>query len=68
MLNRKECILVNEISTLRCHAEAKFSAKYWKWAKEHSFELMLPGNVKACKDNAVQQSINVHLTEQKLAE
>ncbi|KAG2125893.1 hypothetical protein BD769DRAFT_1388335 [Suillus cothurnatus] len=54
----KECILINEISTLCCHAEAKFSVKYWKWAREHSFELMLPGNVKACKDNAVQQSIN----------
>ncbi|KIK47782.1 hypothetical protein CY34DRAFT_8650 [Suillus luteus UH-Slu-Lm8-n1] len=64
----KACILINKISTLRCHTEAKFSAKYRKWAKEYSFELMLPGNVKARKDNAAQQSINVHLTEQKLAE
>src|SRR6267154_3850688 len=61
MLNRKACILVNEISTLRCHAEAKFSGKYWKWAKEHSFESMLPGDVKAHKDDAAQQSINAHL-------
>ncbi|KAG1811093.1 hypothetical protein EV424DRAFT_1327782 [Suillus variegatus] len=68
MLNRKECILVNEISTLRRHAEAKFSAKYRKWAKEHLFESMLPGDVKARKENAAQQSINAHLTERKLAE
>ncbi|KAG1823289.1 hypothetical protein EV424DRAFT_1321203 [Suillus variegatus] len=67
MLNRKECILVNEISTLRRHTEAKFSAKYRKWAKEHWFELMLPGDVKARKENATQQSINAHLTERKLA-
>ncbi|KAG1895253.1 uncharacterized protein F5891DRAFT_927034, partial [Suillus fuscotomentosus] len=60
--------LVNKISTLCRHTKAKFSAKYRKWAKEHSFELMLPGNVKACKENAAQQSINVHLTERKLAE
>ncbi|KAG2127398.1 hypothetical protein BD769DRAFT_1357277 [Suillus cothurnatus] len=58
MLNRKECILVNEISTLCCHAEAKFFAKYQKWAKEHSFELMLPGDVKAHKDNAAQQMVS----------
>ncbi|KAG1789263.1 uncharacterized protein HD556DRAFT_1244079 [Suillus plorans] len=64
----KACILVNEISTLHRHAEAKFSGKYRKWAKEHSFESILPGNIKACKDNAAQQNINVHLTERKLAE
>ncbi|KAG1873554.1 hypothetical protein DFJ58DRAFT_721838 [Suillus subalutaceus] len=64
----KACILVNKISTLRHHAEAKFSGKYRKWAKEHSFESMLPGDVKAHKDNATQQSINTHLTERKLAE
>ncbi|KAG1804864.1 uncharacterized protein HD556DRAFT_1189375, partial [Suillus plorans] len=58
--------LVNEISTLRRHAEAKFPGKYRKWAKEHSFESMLPGDVKARKDK--QQSINAHLTEQKLTE
>ncbi|KAG1827932.1 hypothetical protein EV424DRAFT_1319071 [Suillus variegatus] len=68
MLNRKECILVNEISTLRRHAEAKFSAKYRKWAKEHLFESMLPGDIKARKENAAQQSINAHLTERKLAQ
>ncbi|KAG1765407.1 hypothetical protein EDD22DRAFT_775068, partial [Suillus occidentalis] len=61
-------ILVNEISTLRRHAEAKFSGKYRKWAKEHSFESMLPGDVKARKQNAAQQNISAHLTERKLAE
>ncbi|KAG1838015.1 hypothetical protein DFJ58DRAFT_846224 [Suillus subalutaceus] len=64
----KACILVNEISTLHRHAEAKFSGKYREWAKEHLFESMLPGDVKARKDNAAQQSINAHLTEWKLAE
>ncbi|KAG1747186.1 uncharacterized protein EDB91DRAFT_1048679 [Suillus paluster] len=68
MLNRKACILVNEISTLHRHAEAKFSGKYRKWAKEHLFELMLPGDVKARKDDVAQQSIDAHLTEWKLAE
>ncbi|KAG1733361.1 uncharacterized protein EDB91DRAFT_1084420 [Suillus paluster] len=64
----KACILVNEISTLHRHAEAKFSGKYREWAKEHLFELMLPGDVKACKDDVAQQSIDTHPTEQKLAE
>jgi hypothetical protein len=59
---------VNEISTLRRHAEAKFAGKYRKWAKENSFESMLPGDVKARKDNATQRSINAHLIERKLAE
>ncbi|KAG1868057.1 hypothetical protein C8R48DRAFT_544498, partial [Suillus tomentosus] len=52
--------------TLRRHAEAKFPGKYRKWAKEHSFESMLPGDIKARKDK--QQSINAHLTERKLTE
>ncbi|KAG1740188.1 uncharacterized protein EDB91DRAFT_1053373, partial [Suillus paluster] len=60
--------LVNEITTLRRHAEAHFSGKYRKWANQHSFESMLPGDVKACKENATQQSINAHLTEHKVAE
>ncbi|KAG2047459.1 hypothetical protein BDR06DRAFT_976698 [Suillus hirtellus] len=65
---RQAYILVNGISTLCCHAETKFPSKYQKWAKEHWFESMsmLPSDVKACKDK--QQSINAHLTEQKLAE
>jgi len=67
-LNRKKCVLVNEITTLRRHAEAHFADKYRKWAKEHSFESMLPGDVKARKENATQQSINAHLTERKLGE
>jgi hypothetical protein len=29
---------------------------------------MLPGDVKAHKENTVQQSINAHLTERKVAE
>ncbi|KAG1796005.1 uncharacterized protein HD556DRAFT_1234915, partial [Suillus plorans] len=58
-------VLVNEITTLRRHAEAHFSGKYRKWANQHSFESMLPGDVKARKENAAQQRINAHLTEHK---
>ncbi|KAG1734012.1 hypothetical protein EDD22DRAFT_787952, partial [Suillus occidentalis] len=57
--------LVNEIATLCCHTEAHFAAKYHKWANQHSFKLMLPGDVKACKENAAQQRINAHLTKHK---
>ncbi|KAG1818514.1 uncharacterized protein BJ212DRAFT_1479522 [Suillus subaureus] len=64
----KKCILINEATTLCHHAEAHFGSKYWKWASEHSFESMLPGDIKACKENAVQQQINAHLTECKLDE
>ncbi|KAG1764932.1 hypothetical protein EDD22DRAFT_775576, partial [Suillus occidentalis] len=60
-------ILVNEATTLRHHAEAHFGGKYQKWASEHSFESMLPGDIKACKEHA-QQQINAHLTERKLDE
>jgi hypothetical protein len=67
-VDRKKCVLVNEITTLCCHAEAHFAAKYRKWANQHSFEPMLPGNVKARKENAAQQSINAHLTEHKVNE
>ncbi|KAG1801034.1 uncharacterized protein HD556DRAFT_1503210 [Suillus plorans] len=66
----KQCILVNESTTLRRHAEANFAGKYRQWAKKHSFESMLPGDIKAQKEKAeqVQQTINSHLTERKLAE
>ncbi|KAG1906237.1 uncharacterized protein F5891DRAFT_942271, partial [Suillus fuscotomentosus] len=57
--------LVNEITTLHRHAEAHFSGKYRKWANQHSFKSMLPGDVKARKENAAQQRINAHLTEHK---
>lgn len=67
-VGRKKCILVNEVTTLRHHAEAHFAGKYRKWAKQHLFESMLPGDVKAHKENAAQQSINAHLTECKVAE
>ncbi|KAG2346964.1 hypothetical protein BDR05DRAFT_877854 [Suillus weaverae] len=69
-INRKQCILVNESTTLRCHAEANFAGKYRQWAKKHSFESMLPGDIKARKEKAeqAQQTINSHLTECKLAE
>ncbi|KAG2070885.1 hypothetical protein BDR04DRAFT_1017378 [Suillus decipiens] len=67
-VDRKKCVLINEIATLCCHAEAHFAAKYHKWANQHLSESMLPGNVKACKENSVQQSINAHLTECKVAE
>ncbi|KAG2050144.1 hypothetical protein BDR06DRAFT_974672 [Suillus hirtellus] len=44
--------------------------KYQQWAKEHSFESILPGGVKAHKEKAeqAQQTINSHLTERKLSE
>jgi hypothetical protein len=42
-----------------------FATKYRKWANQHSFESMLPGDVKARKENAAQQRINAHLTEHK---
>ncbi|KAG1908525.1 uncharacterized protein F5891DRAFT_937641, partial [Suillus fuscotomentosus] len=44
--------------------------KYRQWAKEHSFESMLPGDVKARKEKAkqAQRTINSHLTERKLSE
>ncbi|KIM71365.1 hypothetical protein PILCRDRAFT_28906, partial [Piloderma croceum F 1598] len=56
--------------TLRRHAEAHFLGKYRKWAIANSFESMLPGDVKACKEKAerTQQTINSHLTERKLSE
>ncbi|KAG2033657.1 hypothetical protein BDR03DRAFT_871638 [Suillus americanus] len=71
-INRKQCILVNESTTLRRHAEANFAVrgKYRQWAKKHSFESMLPGDIKSRKEKAeqAQQTINSHLTERKLAE
>ncbi|KAG1786128.1 uncharacterized protein HD556DRAFT_1313686 [Suillus plorans] len=67
---RKQCMLVNETTTLRRHAEANFAGKYCTWAKQNSFESMLPGDVKARKDKAEheQQIITSHLTERKIAE
>ncbi|KAG1886428.1 uncharacterized protein F5891DRAFT_968156 [Suillus fuscotomentosus] len=67
---RKQCLLVNESTTLRRHAEANFAGKYRQWAKEHSFKSMLPGDVKAHKEKAeqAQRTINSHLTECKLSE
>ncbi|KAG2352094.1 hypothetical protein BDR07DRAFT_1315465, partial [Suillus spraguei] len=43
--------------------------KYRQWAKKHSFESMLPGDIKAWKEKAeqAQQTINSHLTECKRA-
>ncbi|KAG1784419.1 uncharacterized protein HD556DRAFT_1315092 [Suillus plorans] len=64
----KKCILVNKATTLRHHAETHFGGKYRKWASEHSFKSMLPGDIKARKENTVQQRINAHLTECKLDE
>ncbi|KAG2033417.1 hypothetical protein BDR03DRAFT_824198, partial [Suillus americanus] len=44
--------------------------KYQKWAKDNAFASKLPGDVKAEKEKAAQaqQSINAHMTEQKLSE
>lgn len=44
--------------------------KYQKWAKENSFESMLPGDVKAHKKKAeqAQQTLNSHLIKCKLTE
>jgi hypothetical protein len=67
---RAQCTIVNETSTLRCHAEAKFTGKYCTWAKANAFTSKLPGDLAAEKKNAVQaqQQINVQLTECKLSE
>ncbi|KAG2097410.1 hypothetical protein BD769DRAFT_1369083, partial [Suillus cothurnatus] len=61
-------ILINKATTLHRHAEAHFGGKYRKWASEHSFESMLPGDIKARKEHTAQQQINAHLTECKLDE
>ncbi|KAG1831125.1 hypothetical protein EV424DRAFT_1314869 [Suillus variegatus] len=66
---RGQCIIVNETTTLRRHAEAKFG-KYRLWAKTNAFISKLPGNIRAEKEKTAQaqQTINVHLTEHKLSE
>ncbi|KAJ8581767.1 hypothetical protein M405DRAFT_751256, partial [Rhizopogon salebrosus TDB-379] len=63
-------IIVNETSTLRRHAEAKFTGKYRKWAKANAFVSKLPGDVAAEKKKAAraQQMIDAHMTERKLSE
>ncbi|KAG1793786.1 hypothetical protein EV424DRAFT_1335766 [Suillus variegatus] len=70
IFHRKGCVLVNEPTTLRRHAEAKFVGKYQTWAKTNKFDSMLPSDVKDRKAKAMraQQAINSHLTECKLAE
>ncbi|KAG1735248.1 hypothetical protein EDD22DRAFT_728575, partial [Suillus occidentalis] len=62
--------IVNETSTLRHHAEAKFVGKYQTWAKDNAFTSKLPGDVTAEKKKAMQaqQQIDAHLTERKLLE
>ncbi|KAG2087063.1 hypothetical protein BD769DRAFT_1373243, partial [Suillus cothurnatus] len=62
--------IVNETSTLRRHAEAKFAGKYRTWAKANAFTSKLPGDLAAKKRKAAQaqQQIDVHLTECKLSE
>ncbi|KAG1830039.1 hypothetical protein EV424DRAFT_1301465, partial [Suillus variegatus] len=59
-----------ETTTLRRHAEANFVGKYRTWAKKNSFESMLPGDVRACKEKAEhdQEIITSHLTERKITE
>jgi hypothetical protein len=61
---------VNETSTLRRHAEAKFAGKYRTWAKANAFTSKLPGDLAAEKRKAAQaqQQIDAHLTERKLSE
>ncbi|KAG1818931.1 hypothetical protein EV424DRAFT_1323542, partial [Suillus variegatus] len=62
--------IVNETSTLRRHAEAKFAGKYRTWAKANAFTSKLPGDIAAEKKKAAhaQQMIDAHLTERKLSE
>ncbi|KAG2048929.1 hypothetical protein BDR06DRAFT_894558, partial [Suillus hirtellus] len=62
--------IVNETSTLRRHAEAKFAGKYRTWAKANTFTSKLPGDIAAEKKKAAhaQQMIDAHLTERKLSE
>ncbi|KAG2032383.1 hypothetical protein BDR03DRAFT_874095 [Suillus americanus] len=67
---RGHCIIVNEPTTLRRHAEARFAGKYRKWAKANSFTLKLPGDVAAEKKKVAQaqQTIDAHVTERKISE
>ncbi|KAG1801824.1 hypothetical protein EV424DRAFT_1331604, partial [Suillus variegatus] len=62
--------IVNETSTLRRHAEARFAGKYRKWAKDNAFLSKLPGDIAAEKMKAAraQETLNAHMTERKLSE
>ncbi|KAG1790439.1 uncharacterized protein HD556DRAFT_1242278, partial [Suillus plorans] len=62
--------IVNEPTTLRRHAEARFAGKYRKWAKASSFVSKLPGDVAAEKRKVAQaqQTIDAHVTERKISE
>ncbi|KAG2751673.1 hypothetical protein P692DRAFT_20709488, partial [Suillus brevipes Sb2] len=46
---KTQCTIVNETSTLRRHAEAKFAGKYRTWAKANAFTSKLPGDIAAEK-------------------
>ncbi|KAG2060943.1 hypothetical protein BDR06DRAFT_871193, partial [Suillus hirtellus] len=62
--------IVNKTSTLRHHAEAKFTGKYCTWAKANTFTSKLLGDITAKKKKAAhaQQMIDTHLTKRKLSE
>ncbi|KAG1825069.1 hypothetical protein EV424DRAFT_1537953 [Suillus variegatus] len=55
--NGKGCVLVNEPTTLRRHAEANFAGKYRTWAKTTQFESMLPGDIKDHKEKALAERV-----------
>ncbi|OBZ65234.1 putative AC transposase [Grifola frondosa] len=65
-LCRPKATLVNEITTLRRHLEARHVGVYRKWAEENDFESRLPGDILKCKDALKaecerQQCIDGHL-------
>jgi hypothetical protein len=68
-LSSSKTTIVDEVTTLRRHVEARHLARYRTWATSAGFESKLPGDVKRRKEaETVTRTLDRDLVEKKTTE